>query len=1411
MKLSSVLLELSVAISIARGAPANLAGKAFFDWDSTNFVLAFGDSWTYVQGEHGSQNFSFIGDRFDTDYSPTELYFNKIKKNEVCLDTPLHHSFSIQFDEQISLWSNHTSQYIPVDKNRALVATFIGINDIQDTSKYLLNETGPGFSQLYNKIIGTQYDGLQTLYQSGFKNFLVFGLPPLDKSPPNLKKENPSPNATMIHTWNSIVQEKAKQFEKQNADSNLFYFDLYDYLDGILKNASTYGFKNTTAICDAYGQADVGWNYEKYGCQPIEEYFWYNTGHITYAVHKLLGNELTSFLQGKSNFGRSAARSLLSHYTPSAWFAQHRDPDIEIWGYVSVWSRQSSISPDAASKIRDSVSGTATAGGGFVQYDRVTHSFVVERCNSLLAASRLGPLITDTVEAEEANDLLEVPNITRLEAVSGLDDQDDEPEEEEQGFLLDTSEALADTVTSFAQRFWEPTLSNSVGYFSQIPINVIGEIQRLTHTTLTYDDKNTRIIVSSHSSRDVNDAVRKLSNLEASLFHLVKSPRTTNFMYTSPGKEVSRVIIARLASMGDAAMGLRRVLVERDANLERLLPGAFTTYAPVISSTTEGSKAPKLPKNLRGPPRVPFRNKNGPSSIWAGKTVAEMGNPQDQPDKRAEIEAPPPNQELALPMPGDTHPYLTKEKASIVQRYVENSAEAGAFSSEGIDANSVALARSSTESPKPPAAQPIGRRRQVAPARRAPGPAPSSVAAGNGLVPSTAHNDDNDTPPSTSHSAHDQPPTLEQADATANAVGRRRRVAAPNRAAAPPSTADSGQVQQRKEKEAVPNHAKHKDPFADLVDLVRRPSDPKRSSGNWSMFSVPSNPKSSTVSQALHNSSEANTGVYKNKRLTDSPSLMDALDDPPQYMSGSKQANPSLIPLKPAVNQGIKGKDPQIIEPEKPTFHRTMGQKARNKNNANKPSQKSRSERIAEILGSTTKPVAPSPQQETEMTKFKRNQLEAAKAEMDAKVGEFVDCMLPTLESFESFPGALSFEIQIGSILIEEVPLNMTEALITPKAWNEFFRPRNLLVQPDTTFTNLLTSSGADIDYILSLKDEKSKGEKKLLFERDPCATLEWYEFHCQTKRHETIIINVSAVGDTFVSRPEVKLGSVNIHCPNRIWDAAAVIRGSVEYIRGEDEAIDNAIENFLEKLCIPGGDTVCIYTRMPDGSILHVTKAFAKRQSKHKCSTQTFGLASPANNDFEDDGVQLQITEIQSLIIGEFGQDRDFIRLRAKPYENMVKEQRLWHEVSVVSPIVHSALRSNRLLELGEKNAWSAQELLSPSNEPPSDPPAVLDRPAVGRGIICDMFRVASGLVDRIDSVGLDTDGIGPCILEEQLLGAGQMVPGMSQISASASVNPALQIMAATRSGNTFGAETVRALDSVSVAGGAGGEEDFW
>lgn len=45
--------------------------------------LAFGDSYTYVQGTYGRQNYSFIGDAQNYSFTPAELLSDKIVQNQV--------------------------------------------------------------------------------------------------------------------------------------------------------------------------------------------------------------------------------------------------------------------------------------------------------------------------------------------------------------------------------------------------------------------------------------------------------------------------------------------------------------------------------------------------------------------------------------------------------------------------------------------------------------------------------------------------------------------------------------------------------------------------------------------------------------------------------------------------------------------------------------------------------------------------------------------------------------------------------------------------------------------------------------------------------------------------------------------------------------------------------------------------------------------------------------------------------------------------------------------------------------------------------------------------------------------------------------------------------------------------------
>jgi hypothetical protein len=47
--------------------------------------IAFGDSYTYVQGTHGHQNYSFVGDAFDFAFDEQTLLSNKIVQNQVTI------------------------------------------------------------------------------------------------------------------------------------------------------------------------------------------------------------------------------------------------------------------------------------------------------------------------------------------------------------------------------------------------------------------------------------------------------------------------------------------------------------------------------------------------------------------------------------------------------------------------------------------------------------------------------------------------------------------------------------------------------------------------------------------------------------------------------------------------------------------------------------------------------------------------------------------------------------------------------------------------------------------------------------------------------------------------------------------------------------------------------------------------------------------------------------------------------------------------------------------------------------------------------------------------------------------------------------------------------------------------------
>lgn len=171
------------------------------------------------------------------------------------------------------------------------MAFWIGINDINDSAKYAVD-----FPAFYDKLIGTLFNSVQSIYNAGYRNFLFMNLPPLNRTPGNLLKTSPLPNATMIDWWDASLASHANTFRYQNPAANAFVFDVNGLLNRLLDCPDGYGIKNTTGYCAAYDQPFIDEDPAAYGCLPLDEYAWFNDGHMTSHVHEILAEDVKRFL-----------------------------------------------------------------------------------------------------------------------------------------------------------------------------------------------------------------------------------------------------------------------------------------------------------------------------------------------------------------------------------------------------------------------------------------------------------------------------------------------------------------------------------------------------------------------------------------------------------------------------------------------------------------------------------------------------------------------------------------------------------------------------------------------------------------------------------------------------------------------------------------------------------------------------------------------------------------------------------------------------------------------------------------------------------------------------------------------------------------------------------------------------------
>ncbi|KAL6234619.1 hypothetical protein BDW75DRAFT_160452 [Aspergillus navahoensis] len=360
MLATALILALTSGIPLTNALPSksNPQSRHAFDWGSTRHLIAFGDSYTFIQGTHGHPNYSFIGDQLNYAYDARTLLTDQIVQNQTGTSAggpnwvefltgcglkkgltspisctkqlwdfafagagvsveyvPLHHPYTISLVNQITQFTTYghavltsSSQHqahkatqppIPIlDPSSTLAAIWIGINDINDSA----TNSSVSFPEFYNTLLSTAFSALQPLVSLGYKDYILLNLPPLDRTPANqvrtLRNETALPNATQVEWFNSALTAQARHFGRRNPDTNIFVFDAHSVLGHILDFPERYGIVNTTDFCPGYGQPDIATNYQGYGCPTsLGTYFWFNSGHITSRIHEILAAKLGETLE----------------------------------------------------------------------------------------------------------------------------------------------------------------------------------------------------------------------------------------------------------------------------------------------------------------------------------------------------------------------------------------------------------------------------------------------------------------------------------------------------------------------------------------------------------------------------------------------------------------------------------------------------------------------------------------------------------------------------------------------------------------------------------------------------------------------------------------------------------------------------------------------------------------------------------------------------------------------------------------------------------------------------------------------------------------------------------------------------------------------------------------------------------
>ncbi|PKX97924.1 putative cellulose-binding GDSL lipase/acylhydrolase [Aspergillus novofumigatus IBT 16806] len=186
----------------------------------------------------------------------------------------------LSFIDQVTEFTNSIAlkpSYAPWTSENTLVGVWMGVNDVGNS--YWQSS----IDELLIKIMDSYFGQLQILYNAGVRNYVLLGVPPINRSPLMLSQGTSATTAeaAVIAKYNNLIATYLANFKSKNSGVTATIVDTQAPFNKALDNPTAYGAPNATC-----------YNSDGTSC------LWFNDYHPGVAIQNLTAQAVASALKG---------------------------------------------------------------------------------------------------------------------------------------------------------------------------------------------------------------------------------------------------------------------------------------------------------------------------------------------------------------------------------------------------------------------------------------------------------------------------------------------------------------------------------------------------------------------------------------------------------------------------------------------------------------------------------------------------------------------------------------------------------------------------------------------------------------------------------------------------------------------------------------------------------------------------------------------------------------------------------------------------------------------------------------------------------------------------------------------------------------------------------------------------------